>query len=39
MKELIWLGIGLGLGWFIKGCKDENRVLKQELEKKEKVNG
>ncbi len=35
MKEIIWLGIGLTIGWVLKGKVDENRVLKTELEKKE----
>lgn len=39
MKEIIWLGVGLAIGYVIKGCKDENKYLKQELEKKEKANG
>ena len=35
MKEIIWLGIGVAIGWAIKGFKDENKYLKEELNKKE----
>lgn len=35
MKEIIWLGIGFGIGYFLKGKIDENKFLKHELEKKE----
>lgn len=35
MKEIMWLAIGMTLGWYVKGKIDENKTLKEELGKKE----